>query len=149
MEENEEDANLNENRAMQVENDGLLDLLTTKRIVFNNAGDVIEQISSYDQKLFIGTNIWARPKKLFVKLHELVARIVHMRGGAGLYNDDWDEGYDAIHEIAGAEMQMDFDKSTHKSLGRRFKVRKADDELIRYADEGNMNEASRDCLQLK
>ncbi|KAJ3073080.1 hypothetical protein HDU98_002286 [Podochytrium sp. JEL0797] len=53
------------------------------------------------QPLFIGTGC-ARPAKVFVKLHELISRIVHMRGGAEDLTsdiDDEDEEVDALGDM--------------------------------------------------
>eukprot|EP00842_Homolaphlyctis_polyrhiza_P001412 jgi/Hompol1/2271/HPOL_005925-RA len=51
--------------------------------------------SSYNQPLFVGTHqTYARPTKVYCRLHELVALILHIRGGAEYYQDDSDDEYE-------------------------------------------------------
>ena len=53
------------------------------------------RISSFNQPLFIG-NIRPQPGEIYVRLHELLARIFKMRGQAGYYEIDSDEEYEPV-----------------------------------------------------
>ena len=90
MEENV-DPNLNVYRAMQVEENGLLKKLNTGRASASVGNGNVVMSSSYNQELFIGINSHPRPTKRFVKLHELLARIIHLRGSAEFYQDNSDD----------------------------------------------------------
>ena len=85
-------------KAMQVEENGLLNSQNTERVltVHEIAGRRIkETISSYNQPLFIG-DAHPQPGFIYVKLHEILARIFKMRGQAGYYELDSDDEYDPV-----------------------------------------------------
>ena len=105
MEENG-DPNLNVYKASQVEENGLLKAWSTGRIQLLENGAMLIN-SSYNQELFIGKNLDSRPTKFFIKLHELLARILYMRGGAEYYQDESDYE-EEIDEIRLPGIQMDY-----------------------------------------
>ena len=81
-------------KAMQVEENGLLKERNTGReIELENGGFV--RVSSYNQPLFIGDS-HPQPGFIYVKLHELLARIFKMRGQADYYEMNSDDEYDPI-----------------------------------------------------
>jgi hypothetical protein len=85
-------------KAMQVEENGLLNSQNTERVltVHEIAGRRFkETMSSYNQPLFIGDS-HPQPGFIYVKLHEMLARIFKMRGQAGYYQMDSDDEYDPI-----------------------------------------------------
>ena len=106
MEENG-DPNLNVYRASQVEDNGLLKEWSTGRKPASIVNGDIVMTSSYNQELFIGKNLDLRPTKFFIKLHELLARILYMRGGAEYYQDESDYE-EEIDEIRLPGIQMDY-----------------------------------------
>jgi hypothetical protein len=81
-------------KAMQVEENGLLKKLTTGRPIYNGE-DIVGVSSSYNQPLFIGDS-HPQPGVIYVKLHELLARIFKMRGQADYYEMDSDDEYDPV-----------------------------------------------------
>lgn len=85
-------------KAMQVEDNGILcdrygftsNFRSTARYIV--LGDnCFRRLSSYDQTLFIG-NGGAHPKlaEIYVRLHELLARIFKLRGQPGYYQHNLD-----------------------------------------------------------
>jgi hypothetical protein len=52
-------------------------------------------ISSYNQPLYIG-NSQPQPGEIYVRLHELLARIFKMRGQANYYEIDSDDEYQPV-----------------------------------------------------
>jgi hypothetical protein len=89
--EESEDPSHNVYRASHVEDDGLLAIVCTARKTVSTEADGSFQLtSSYNEPLFIGTpEVYARPAKVFCRLHELIARILlFMRDGAEIYQDE-------------------------------------------------------------
>jgi hypothetical protein len=87
-------------KAMQVEENGLLGNRFLGRFV--DEGEAIAGIgsyyridSSYNQPLFIG-NTHPQPGEMYVRLHEMLARIFHMRGYAAYYEIDSDDEFDLV-----------------------------------------------------
>ena len=118
MEENENDPNQNIYRAMQVEGTGLLRALNTGRPQDDQQNNIIGLNSSYNQPLFIGT-LHPRPAKLYIKLHELLARIIYMRGGADHFqvdNDDYDGEEVSLHEEIAEENRKLEEINIYKSV---------------------------------
>ena len=78
-------------KAMHIENDGLLEeIYTGRHIQLDN--DIYKLKSSYNQPLFIGgNNGHPPPADLYIRLHELLARIFHVRGYASYYEYDSDD----------------------------------------------------------
>ena len=73
-------------KAMQVEENGLLkERFTGREFELENSGFM--RVSSYNQPLFIGDS-HPQPGFIYVKLHEMLARIFKMRGQAGYYEQD-------------------------------------------------------------
>jgi hypothetical protein len=81
-------------KASQVEENGLLRERNTGR-EFELENGAFLRISSFNQPLFIG-NTHSQPGELYVRLHELLARIFKMRGQAGYYEIDSDEEYEPV-----------------------------------------------------
>ncbi|KAI8898212.1 hypothetical protein BC833DRAFT_590694 [Globomyces pollinis-pini] len=81
-------------RAMQVEENGLLKLKNTRREVSLDTGG-FDLLSSYNQPLYIG-NSHPQPGEIYVRLHELLARIFKMRGQADYYEIDSDDEYEPL-----------------------------------------------------
>jgi hypothetical protein len=78
-------------KAMQVEDNGLLKEWTTGRKVSLATGG-FDLTSSYNQPMFIGNGGGhPKPAEIYVRLHELLARIFKMRGQAGYYQYDSDD----------------------------------------------------------
>jgi hypothetical protein len=81
-------------KAMQVEENGLLkDRYTGREIEFEYGGFI--RVSSCYQPLFIGDS-HPQPGFIYVKLHEMLARIFKMRRQAGYYQMDSDDEYDPV-----------------------------------------------------
>ena len=78
-------------RAMQMEENGLLKKPNLGRFIYNGE-DLIGISTSYNQPLFIGDS-HPQPGLIYVKLHEMLARIFKMRGEAGYYEIDSDDEY--------------------------------------------------------
>jgi hypothetical protein len=78
-------------KAMQVEENGLLKERNTGReLKLENGGFM--RVSSFNQPLFIGNGGGhPKPAEIYVRLHELLARIFKMRGQAGYYLYDSDD----------------------------------------------------------
>jgi hypothetical protein len=81
-------------KAMEVEENGLLKEWNTGRRISLSSGG-FDLISSYNQPLFIGDS-HPQPGFIYVKLHELLARIFNMRGQSDYYEMDSDDEYDPI-----------------------------------------------------
>ena len=81
-------------RAMQVEENGLLKKPNLGRFIYNGE-DLIGISNSYNQPLFIGDS-HPQPGFIYVKLHEMLARIFEMRGQAGYYEIDSDDEYEPV-----------------------------------------------------
>jgi hypothetical protein len=81
-------------KASQVEENGLLKQPNTGRFVYSG-NEIVGMRSSYNQPLFIG-NTHPQPGELYVRLHELLARIFKMRGQAGYYEIDSDDEYEPV-----------------------------------------------------
>jgi hypothetical protein len=72
---------------MKVEEIGLLKSRNFRREIQVNE-QLFEIVSTFNQPLFIGPQMdkcLLRPSPVFVKLHELLARILHMTSGAEEY----------------------------------------------------------------
>jgi hypothetical protein len=82
-------------KAMQVEENGLLKCSNTGRFVYKDDETIVLN-SSYNQPLFIG-NAHPQPGEMYVRLHELMARIFKMRGQAGYYQIDSDDEYEPVY----------------------------------------------------
>ena len=73
-------------RASQVEDRGELNKINTGRFI--ELKGITPETSSFGKELFIGSGVVdgkpniPRPSKQFVKLHELLSRIIYIRGGA-------------------------------------------------------------------
>ena len=76
-----------------MEENGLLKEWNTGRRMSLSSGG-FDLISSYNQPLFIGDS--HPPGLIYVKLHELLARIFNMRGQADYYEIDSDDEYDPV-----------------------------------------------------
>jgi hypothetical protein len=81
-------------RALQVEENGLLKKPNAGRFVYKGE-DIVGLTSSYNQPLFIG-NTHPQPGFIYVKLHEMLARIFKMRGQADYYEMDSDDEYELV-----------------------------------------------------
>jgi hypothetical protein len=82
-------------RAMQVEDNGLLKERMTGRTPATIVNGEVVFSSSYSQPLFIG-NSHPQPGEMYVRLHELLARIFKMRGQANYYEIDSDDEYEPV-----------------------------------------------------
>jgi hypothetical protein len=89
-------------RAMQVEDNGLLKEKNTGRTEMHEFMGIDGvwktipiTISSYNQPLYIG-NSQPQPGEIYVRLHELLARIFKMRGQANYYEIDSDDEYQPV-----------------------------------------------------
>ena len=90
-------------RAMQVEENGLLREMNTGRAAMkaymemdgSRVVNIPITVSSYNQPLFIGDS-HPQPGFIYVKLHEMLARIFKMRGQAGYYEIDSDDEYEPV-----------------------------------------------------
>jgi hypothetical protein len=102
MEEREEPLELPKSRMM----DFCEDICTGRRGP-NGGFDIL---SSFNQPLFIGTNSFPPPSKIHVRLHELLAQIFHLRGGAeDLVDDSDDDDVSLVQESAfGYQLKVDF-----------------------------------------
>ena len=81
-------------RAMQVEDNGLLkEWNTGRKVLLSPSG--FDLVSSFNQPLFIG-NSHPQPGEIYVRLHELLARIFKMRGQATYYEIDSDDEYEPV-----------------------------------------------------
>jgi hypothetical protein len=102
-------------RASQVEDNGLLQRRDTRREVELPNGDV-RVSSSFNQPLFIGVGSHPCPSKVYVRLHELLARIIFMRGGSEYFKDDTDDDDESlVQESMGYEEKVRM-FLTHQSL---------------------------------
>ena len=89
-------------RAMQVEENGLLGENNTGRSVIQEFKsrdgiwmNIPITVSSYNQPLFIGDS-HPQPGLVYLKLHEMLARIFKMRGHAKYYEIDSDDEYEPV-----------------------------------------------------
>ncbi|KAJ3196557.1 hypothetical protein HDU67_003997 [Dinochytrium kinnereticum] len=88
---------------MQIEDNGLLGEPGLGR--FDRATRVTT--SSFNQRLFIGTNEkHKRPSKLFIKIHELLARIVHMLGATDWFFPDEDDDAEMLYGAMEPDMDL-------------------------------------------
>ncbi|KAJ3269971.1 hypothetical protein HDV01_000777 [Terramyces sp. JEL0728] len=111
-------------KAMQVVEDGLLKKanITGRIVIEHYAGRDFEvTVSSYNQPLFIG-NTHPQPSEIYVRLHELLARIFYMRGQASYYDLDSDEDFE-VHQAYLSEF----------NLGNKQKV-KTEDSVLTIGD---------------
>jgi hypothetical protein len=101
-------------KAMQVEENGLLNSIHTGRFTTEHyAGRDFEvRISSFNQPLFIG-DTHPQPGFIYVKLHEMLARIFKMRGQAQYYEMDCDDEYDPVQ---CTEKLLKYRQDTSKTL---------------------------------
>jgi HNH endonuclease len=97
-------------RASQVQDNGLLQLNNFGRDPITIHNGSAKKTSSFNQQLFIGVHpTFPRPTKFFCRLHELVARILAMRGGAEVYKDFEDED-EYTDPIKYSEAPMPFEE---------------------------------------
>jgi len=94
-------------KAMQVEEDGLLDHNWLCRWTALENG-LYNKLSSYNQTLFIG-GMYPRPDQANVRFHEFLARIFHLRGHPEYYNYDSDDEleFDWIYDKYGGNIKYD------------------------------------------
>jgi hypothetical protein len=105
-----EDLSLSVYRASQVQDNGLLQLNNFGRDPTTIHNGSAKKTSSFNQQLFIGVHPkFPRPTKFFCRLHELVARILAMRGGAEVYQDFEDED-EYTDPIKYSEAPMPFEE---------------------------------------
>ena len=90
---------------MQVEEDGLLKeraccRLSSGGAVYRNGvlGTLVTQTSTFNQELFIG-NSHEQPGLLYIRFHEMMARIFHLREYAEYYDLDSDDDFDPRHGV--------------------------------------------------
>ncbi|KAJ3060181.1 hypothetical protein HDU99_006038, partial [Rhizoclosmatium hyalinum] len=95
------DPKLSVYRATEIKDTGLLGIFSMGREEATNNGS-FRRISSFNQVLFIGTS-QPRPAKVFLKLHELISRIVHMRGAAEPNEEDADDDREEIDSLLEME----------------------------------------------
>lgn len=79
-------------KAMQVEDTGLLQTSKGGRChtILLGRGFAYRYSSSFNQPMYIG-NSHSQPSEIYVRLHELLARIFYLRGHAAYYNYDSDD----------------------------------------------------------
>ncbi|ORY30736.1 hypothetical protein BCR33DRAFT_772127 [Rhizoclosmatium globosum] len=112
MEENM-DPNMSVYRATEVNDTGLLGIFSMGREEATDNG-CFRRISSFNQVLFIGTS-QPRPAKVFLKLHELISRIVHMRGAAEPNEEDTDDDQEEIDSLLEME-EMSVEEKVHRFI---------------------------------
>ncbi|KAJ3256055.1 snoRNP complex protein nop56 [Boothiomyces macroporosus] len=125
-------------KAMQVEEDGLLEHNFTGRTQYLSV--VIDGVeheafsveSSHNQPLFIG-DTHPQPSEINVRIHELVARILHSRGHASYYEYDSDEGYTSFVLVELATGYTLFERISSEEIGQNLEdVQKSITDFSRF-----------------